>query len=55
MGDPISNVANGMVKLAIAYDRLGKSLKNFGGALKSLDSKKLNEFSITFKGFNHIS
>ena len=43
-GDPISNVANGMVKLAIAYDRLGKSLKNFGGALKSLDSKKLNEF-----------
>lgn len=44
MGDPISNVASGMVKLAIAYDRLGKSLKNFGGALKSLDSKKLNEF-----------
>ena len=43
-GDPISNVANGMVKLAIAYDRLGKSLKNFGGALRSLDSKKLNEF-----------
>ena len=44
MGDPISNVANGMVKLAIAYDRLARSLKNFGGALRGMDSKKLNEF-----------
>ena len=43
-GDPISNVANGMVKLAIAYDRLGKSLRNFGSALRGMDSKKLSEF-----------
>jgi hypothetical protein len=43
-GDPISNVANGMVKLAIAYDRLGKSLRNFGSALRGMDSRKLNEF-----------
>ena len=44
MGDPISNAANGMVKLAISYDRLAKSMKNFSGALKGMDSKKLNEF-----------
>lgn len=44
MGDPISNVANGMVKLAIAYDRLARSLKNFSGALRGMDSKKLTEF-----------
>ena len=43
-GDPISGVADGMVKLAIAYDRLARSLKNFGGALRGMDSKKLNEF-----------
>jgi hypothetical protein len=43
-GDPISNVANGMVKLAKAYDRLAKSLRNFGGAIKGMDGEKLKQF-----------
>jgi hypothetical protein len=44
-GDPISNVASGMVKLAKAYDRLSVSLRKLGGAMKTLDSKKLREFN----------
>jgi hypothetical protein len=43
-GDPMTNMANGMVKLAIAYDRLARSMKNFGSSLRSLDEKKLNQF-----------
>lgn len=43
-GDPITNVANGMVKLAKAYDKLAKSLRNFGGAIKGMDGEKLRQF-----------
>ena len=43
-GDPISNVANGMVKLAKAYDRLSNSIRGFGSSLKTLDGKKLDQF-----------
>ena len=44
MGDPISNVADGMVKLAKAYDKLAKSLRNFGGAIRGMDGEKLRQF-----------
>jgi hypothetical protein len=43
-GDPISNVANGMVKLAKSYDKLAKSLRNFGGAIRGMDGEKLKQF-----------
>ena len=33
-----------MVKLAKAYDRLAKSLRNFGGAIKGMDGEKLKQF-----------
>ena len=44
-GDPISNVADGMVKLAKAYDRLSVSLKRLGGAMKTIDAGKLKQFN----------
>ena len=43
-GDPITNVANGMIKLAKAYDRLAKSLRGFGGAIRGMDGEKLKQF-----------
>ena len=40
--DPMSQTANSMVKLATAYDKLASALKNFGGALQSIDGDKVN-------------
>ncbi len=42
--DPISRAAKGMVKIAGAYDALAKSIRNFGGALNSLNVVKLSLF-----------
>ena len=44
LGDPITNAAKGMVKLAGAYDKLANSLKNFSSAINSLDPKKIGNF-----------
>ena len=43
-GDSVSHVASGMIKLAGAYDRLAKSLKNFSGSIQGIDANKLNSF-----------
>jgi hypothetical protein len=42
--DPISRAANGMVKIASAYDTLAKSIKNFSAAINSLNVVKLQQF-----------
>lgn len=42
--DPITNISNGMVKIAGAYDRLARSIKSFGSALNGLDVVKVNAF-----------
>ena len=39
--DPMSQMADGLVKVAIAYDILAKSLTKFGDALSSIDSEKV--------------
>lgn len=39
--DPISQAARGMITIAGAYDKLATSLKKFGGALSSIDGKKV--------------
>ena len=44
--DPISRVARGMVKIANAYDTLAKAVKNFSGAINSLNVGKLHEFRV---------
>jgi hypothetical protein len=46
--DPITQAANGMIKIAGAYDKLANALKKFGGALSSIDAKKVN----MIKGLN---
>jgi hypothetical protein len=40
--DPISQAARGMITIAGAYDKLATSLRKFGGALSSIDGKKVN-------------
>jgi hypothetical protein len=40
--DPVSQTANSMVKLANAYDKMATALKRFGGALSSIDGKKVD-------------
>jgi hypothetical protein len=40
--DPVSQTANSMVKLASAYDKMATALKKFGGALASIDGKKVD-------------
>ena len=40
--DPVSQTANSMVKLAGAYDKMATALKRFGGALASIDGKKVD-------------
>jgi hypothetical protein len=44
--DPISRAAKGMVKIANAYDALAKAVKNFSGAINSLNIGKLHEFRV---------
>ena len=43
-GNLIGNVANGLLSLAVAYDRLAKSITKFGGSLKGLDQNKIKSF-----------
>ena len=43
--DPISRAARGMVKIASAYDKLAKSISNFGSAIGRLDPNKLLSFT----------
>jgi hypothetical protein len=43
--DPIQNVANGMVKIASAYDRLARAVKNFSSALNGLNPMSVNSFT----------
>ena len=39
--DPISKTADGMIRLAGAYDKLASSLQKFGGSLGSIDATKV--------------
>lgn len=48
-GDPISNLASSMVKLANAYDQMSNSLTKFGKALGTIDASKVS----TFKDLNN--
>lgn len=43
-GDPMTNIANGMIKLAIAYERMAIAIAKFGTSLNLLDDKKLQMF-----------
>ena len=40
--DPVSRSAQGMVKMASAFDTLAKSLNKFSSAIKSIDGQKVN-------------
>jgi hypothetical protein len=40
--DPVSRAANGMIKIAGAYDKLATALTKFGGSLGSIDENKVN-------------
>ena len=48
-GDPISNIASSMMKLAVAYDKMGASLMRFNRSVNQLDEKKIK----IFKGLNN--
>lgn len=41
MGDPITNIANGMLQLAKAYDKLAISLKKLGSSMNGINDKKI--------------
>ena len=43
MGDPITNIANGMVALANAYDKLATSLTKVGKSMDSMNDKKISQ------------
>jgi hypothetical protein len=43
MGDPITNMASGMVKLAKAYDKLAHSITKMSAAMNSINDKKLSQ------------
>jgi hypothetical protein len=42
-GDPMSNMASGMIKLANAYNKLASSIIKMGGAMNSINDKKLSQ------------
>jgi hypothetical protein len=44
--DPVQRVANGMVKIASAYDKLAKAIKNFSSALNGLDPMRVRSFTV---------
>jgi hypothetical protein len=44
--DPVQRVANGMVKIASAYDKLAKAIKNFSSALNGLDPIRVRSFTM---------
>jgi hypothetical protein len=60
-GDPISNLASGMVKLASAYGKLATSLIKFNSAVRGIDDKKVKSFNslntkvLNAKGINKLS
>lgn len=43
--DPVQRVANGMVKIASAYDKLAKAIKGFSSALNGLDPMRVKSFT----------
>ena len=43
MGDPIMNIANGMVALANAYDKLSTSLAKVGKSMDGMSDKKISQ------------
>lgn len=43
--DPVQRVANGMVKIASAYDKLAKAVKSFSSALNGLDPMRVRSFT----------
>ena len=43
MGDPIVNMAKGMVHLAYAYDKLAASITKMGKAMETLNDKKISQ------------
>jgi hypothetical protein len=47
-GDPVSRMADGMIKLAGAYDKMATSLSRFARSLAMIDEKRLQ----TFKNVN---
>jgi hypothetical protein len=44
--DPVQRVANGMVKIATAYDKLARAIKNFSSALNGLDPMRVRSFTV---------
>ena len=43
MGDPMANMANGMILLAKAYDKLASSITKMGSAMNNINDKKLSQ------------
>jgi hypothetical protein len=43
--DPVQRVANGMVKIASAYDKLAKAIKGFSSAINGLDPMRVKSFT----------
>jgi hypothetical protein len=41
--DPMSQMANGMIKLAKAYDSLASSIKKMGSAMSQINDKKISQ------------
>ena len=42
-GDPMTNIANGMILLAKAYDKLASSITKMGTAMNSINDKKISQ------------
>lgn len=42
-GDPMANMANGMILLAKAYDKLATSLSKIGSAMNNINDKKISQ------------
>ena len=43
MGDPMTNMANGMILLSKAYDKLASSITKMGSAMNNINDKKLSQ------------
>ena len=42
-GDPVTRMANGMLQLAKAYDKLATSLKKMGASMSGINDKKISQ------------
>ena len=51
-GDPIINMANGMLHLAKAYDKLATSLAKMGSAMDSINDKKISQMERISRIYN---